>query len=428
MAVPPESVLEAVKDCAARGVRAAVILSSGFSEMGEAGSRLQAEIGSVARSSGMRVVGPELPGLHRRRGKEHRHFLGGAGVGVPDRGPRRHRLAERQPRQLHDAARGRSRHRHQPPAHHRQRMRRRHRRRHRLAGHRSRPPSVILCCMETCRDAGKLRAGAGDGARGRQAHHRAEGRRVRRRQRSGCLAHRRAGRFGRGVRRGAAERRRHPGAEHRAIAGRRPCRLGGRRGARAEGQSRRAGDGLRRLRRADGRCGQRPGPGSAEAFRAHAGAHPLGAAVRVTRQSGRHDRAGVEPAGAAGAGAVRGGGRSGVRCGDPAVRLCLPDAAAARRVHRRAGAGAARPSVAAHPAVLQGAARHDRATQRDGLPHRGNHRRGLLDAGSARAARHARRTGRNGGALVFDRCAAAGSIRQRGERQGRARRRPAFRC
>ena len=62
MAVPPESVLEAVKDCAARGVRAAVILSSGFSEMGEAGSRLQAEIGQVARSSGMRVVGPNCLG------------------------------------------------------------------------------------------------------------------------------------------------------------------------------------------------------------------------------------------------------------------------------------------------------------------------------------------------------------------------------
>lgn len=62
MAVPPESVLEAVKDCASRGVRAAVILSSGFSEMGEAGNRLQAEIGQVARSSGMRVVGPNCLG------------------------------------------------------------------------------------------------------------------------------------------------------------------------------------------------------------------------------------------------------------------------------------------------------------------------------------------------------------------------------
>ncbi|CAA2109415.1 acetate--CoA ligase family protein [Variovorax paradoxus] len=62
MAVPPDAVLEAVKDCAARGVRAAVILSSGFSEMGEEGSRLQAAIGAVAKASGMRVVGPNCLG------------------------------------------------------------------------------------------------------------------------------------------------------------------------------------------------------------------------------------------------------------------------------------------------------------------------------------------------------------------------------
>ena len=62
LAVPPQGVLEAVRDCAARGVRAAVILSSGFSEMGEEGAKLQATIGDVARASGMRVVGPNCLG------------------------------------------------------------------------------------------------------------------------------------------------------------------------------------------------------------------------------------------------------------------------------------------------------------------------------------------------------------------------------
>ncbi|MGE4242994.1 CoA-binding protein, partial [Ramlibacter sp.] len=62
VAVPPQGVLEAVQDCAARGVRAAVILSSGFSEMGEEGAKLQARIGDVARASGMRVVGPNCLG------------------------------------------------------------------------------------------------------------------------------------------------------------------------------------------------------------------------------------------------------------------------------------------------------------------------------------------------------------------------------
>ncbi|SFM18600.1 acetate--CoA ligase family protein [Variovorax sp. OV329] len=62
VAVPPEGVLDVVRDCARRGVRAAVILSSGFSEMGEAGSRLQSQISQVARDSGMRVVGPNCLG------------------------------------------------------------------------------------------------------------------------------------------------------------------------------------------------------------------------------------------------------------------------------------------------------------------------------------------------------------------------------
>lgn len=62
VAVPPDGVLEVVRDCASRGVRAAVILSAGFSEMGEVGSRLQAEIGQVAKSSGMRIVGPNCLG------------------------------------------------------------------------------------------------------------------------------------------------------------------------------------------------------------------------------------------------------------------------------------------------------------------------------------------------------------------------------
>lgn len=62
VAVPPDSVLDAVRDCAARGARAAVILSAGFSELGEAGTALQAEIGRVAKSTGMRIVGPNCLG------------------------------------------------------------------------------------------------------------------------------------------------------------------------------------------------------------------------------------------------------------------------------------------------------------------------------------------------------------------------------
>jgi acyl-CoA synthetase (NDP forming) len=87
MAVPPESVLEAVRDCAVRGVRAAVILSSGFSEMGEAGARLQAEIGEVARTSGLRVVGPNCLGAIGVAERSIATFSVALESAFPDTGP-----------------------------------------------------------------------------------------------------------------------------------------------------------------------------------------------------------------------------------------------------------------------------------------------------------------------------------------------------
>ena len=58
-----ERVLDAVKDCATAGVRHLVVLSSGFSETGPAGRALQEEMVRLARASGMRVYGPNSPGL-----------------------------------------------------------------------------------------------------------------------------------------------------------------------------------------------------------------------------------------------------------------------------------------------------------------------------------------------------------------------------
>ena len=50
-------------DAAAAGVRAAVIVSSGFGELGEAGARLQHELAVTARAHGIRLVGPNCLGL-----------------------------------------------------------------------------------------------------------------------------------------------------------------------------------------------------------------------------------------------------------------------------------------------------------------------------------------------------------------------------
>lgn len=58
VAVPARGVLDVVTDCAQHGVRAVLVISSGFAEVGAEGEELQAELLRRARSAGMRVLGP----------------------------------------------------------------------------------------------------------------------------------------------------------------------------------------------------------------------------------------------------------------------------------------------------------------------------------------------------------------------------------
>ena len=62
ISVKSPQVLTTLKECAARGVKAAIIFSSGFGEVDEAGSELQQEIRKVAARSGMRLCGPNTMG------------------------------------------------------------------------------------------------------------------------------------------------------------------------------------------------------------------------------------------------------------------------------------------------------------------------------------------------------------------------------
>ncbi|MBN9119419.1 MAG: acetate--CoA ligase family protein [Planctomycetes bacterium] len=63
IAVPAPAVPRAVDDCAARGVRALVVLTSGFAEVGGAGVELQKALVEKVRGHGMRMVGPNCLGL-----------------------------------------------------------------------------------------------------------------------------------------------------------------------------------------------------------------------------------------------------------------------------------------------------------------------------------------------------------------------------
>jgi acyl-CoA synthetase (NDP forming)/GNAT superfamily N-acetyltransferase len=63
VAVPAESVQEVVLDCAAKGVHGLVVISSGFAETGEEGRRRQRRLVGLARSYGLRLVGPNCLGI-----------------------------------------------------------------------------------------------------------------------------------------------------------------------------------------------------------------------------------------------------------------------------------------------------------------------------------------------------------------------------
>jgi acetyltransferase len=65
IATPAATVPDIVRQCGEAGVHAAVILSAGFGEAGDDGSRLQTQLLSHARDYGMRIVGPNCLGVMR---------------------------------------------------------------------------------------------------------------------------------------------------------------------------------------------------------------------------------------------------------------------------------------------------------------------------------------------------------------------------
>lgn len=79
--VPAERVLDVVAQSAQAGASLAVVLSSGFAEVDDAGAALQAQLTELARSSGIRVLGPNCQGFIYRPGAVTASFSSGAGIG-----------------------------------------------------------------------------------------------------------------------------------------------------------------------------------------------------------------------------------------------------------------------------------------------------------------------------------------------------------
>jgi len=63
VAVPAPEAVQAVRDCAARGVGGVVLFSSGFAETGADGAALQQQLAELRRHSGIRIVGPNCMGF-----------------------------------------------------------------------------------------------------------------------------------------------------------------------------------------------------------------------------------------------------------------------------------------------------------------------------------------------------------------------------
>ncbi|WP_235736112.1 acetate--CoA ligase family protein [Nocardioides alcanivorans] len=63
VAVPATAVQDVVLDCAAKGVKGLVVISSGFAETGDEGRRRQRRLVGLARSYGLRLIGPNCLGV-----------------------------------------------------------------------------------------------------------------------------------------------------------------------------------------------------------------------------------------------------------------------------------------------------------------------------------------------------------------------------
>ncbi|MBP9041493.1 MAG: acetate--CoA ligase family protein [Anaerolineaceae bacterium] len=82
LVVPAPVTPQTLEDCGKRGIKAAIIISGGFKEVGESGTDLEKECLEIARRYGMRLIGPNCVGTMCMRTGLNTTFI----YGVPDTG------------------------------------------------------------------------------------------------------------------------------------------------------------------------------------------------------------------------------------------------------------------------------------------------------------------------------------------------------
>lgn len=70
--LPAARAVDAVRQCGEAGVKLAIVCSSGFSELGDEGKALEAELRTISEQTGVRVIGPNCIGVISPSG----HFVG----------------------------------------------------------------------------------------------------------------------------------------------------------------------------------------------------------------------------------------------------------------------------------------------------------------------------------------------------------------
>jgi acetyltransferase len=82
LVIPASATKQTLEDCGKRGIKAAIIISGGFKEVGSGGADLEKECVSVARSYSMRLIGPNCVGAMNITNGLNTTFING----VPDEG------------------------------------------------------------------------------------------------------------------------------------------------------------------------------------------------------------------------------------------------------------------------------------------------------------------------------------------------------
>jgi acyl-CoA synthetase (NDP forming) len=86
LSIVAEDTVQSIRDCAAAGVRSAVLFGAGFAEVGAEGQARQDAVMAIARASGMRILGPNCMGLVNARAGVYSTFASAYEEGLPEPG------------------------------------------------------------------------------------------------------------------------------------------------------------------------------------------------------------------------------------------------------------------------------------------------------------------------------------------------------